>query len=141
MSGSLHESLAREDDLRPGSERSFGLVMAAALGVLALVQLWHGRMLAPALLGTAAAGFAVCALSAPRLLRGPNALWFRFGLLLGKVVSPVVMALLFFVVITPIGLLMRLVGQRPLALGLDRGAKTYWIARTAPAPASMRKQY
>lgn len=141
MTGSLHESLARADDLRPGSERSFGLVVAGALGVLALLQLWHGRTLAFFLFGATAAGFAACALTAPQWLRQPNVVWFRFGLLLGKIVSPVVMALLFFVVITPIGVLMRVVGQRPLALRLDRGLKSYWIVRAEPASGSMRKQY
>ena len=52
------------------------------------------------------------------------------------------MGLLFFGVVTPIGLLMRLFGQRPLALDLDRNAATYWIAREASgAPGPMRKQY
>jgi hypothetical protein len=141
MSGSLHETLAREDDLLPGSERSFGLVMAAALGALALIQLWHGRIVAAVLLGAAAGGLGACALTAPKLLRRPNAIWFRFGLLLGRIVSPVVLAALFFAVITPIGLIMRLVGQRPLALAADRRAKSYWIVRAAPTSASMRKQY
>jgi hypothetical protein len=60
-----------------------------------------------------------------------------------RIVSPLVLGLLFFAVVTPIGLLMRMFGQRPLALGFDKTATSYWVVRTEPTapPGSMRKQF
>jgi hypothetical protein len=143
MTESTHENLRREDELRPGSDRGFGLTMAAAFAVLGALTLWFGSSAWAVLWAALAAAFAALALGAPGLLAPLKLVWFRFGLLLHKIVSPVVMGLLFFAVVTPIGLLMRLVGQRPLALGFDRGAASYWVPRAerAPAPGSMRKQY
>ena len=72
-------------------------------------------------------------------LRFPHSL----GLLLNRIVSPLVLGLLFFAVVTPIGLLMRMFGQRPLALGFHKTATSYWVVRTEPTapPGSMRKQF
>jgi hypothetical protein len=143
MSGSSHETFDREESLKPGSERSFGIVMAAAFVVLAGWKLWSGSAVWAAAWAVLALAFAALALVAPRLLAPLNLLWFRFGLLLHKVMTPLVMGLLFFAVVMPIGLLMRLVGQRPLALGFDRAATSYWSERPDPAryPHSMKKQY
>src|SRR5207249_9397717 len=63
----------------------------------------------------------------PALLAVPNRLWFKLGLLLGKVVSPVALGILFYCVIAPIGVLARLAGKDPLRLKLDSGANSYWI--------------
>lgn len=130
----MHETLARRDDVKIGSERSFGLVIAAVLCVIAGIRLWHGTSDAAYLLA-AAAILAACAVIAPRLLKPLNHLWFRFGLLLHAVVTPIIMGLMFYTTITPIGWLMRAVGKRPLALQFDPDAKSYWIHRTPPGPA------
>jgi hypothetical protein len=72
-----------------------------------------------------------------------NRLWLKFGLLLYKIVNPIVLGLLFFATIAPIGLIMRLTGKDFLRLKLDREAKSYWIERAPPGPSpqSMRNQY
>jgi hypothetical protein len=142
MKGS-HENLVREDDLKPGSERGFGIVMAVAFLIFAGLSAWAGHPSRAGILAAIAAGFALLAYTAPAVLAPLNRLWFRFGLLLHKIMSPLILGLLFFTVITPIGLLMRLFGKRPLPLGLDREAATYWTPRAVPAPApgSMRKQF
>jgi hypothetical protein len=77
------------------------------------------------------------------LLRPFNRLWFRFGLLLSRVVNPLVMGLLFYFTVTPIGLIMRALGKDPLRLRFDRGARTYWIDRQPPGPEpeTMRQQF
>lgn len=128
-----HENLGRPDEVRVGSDRSFGLVIAAALGVIAAIRLWHGSGIVYLLI--AAGAFATLALIAPPLLRPLNILWFRFGLLLHAVVTPVVLGLMFYTTITPIGWLMRALGKRPLSLGFDPAAKSYWVHRTPPGPA------
>jgi hypothetical protein len=127
-----HESFARPDDVRVGSERSFGLVVAAALCVIAAIRAWRGS---PVLYFLIAAGaFAALAALAPRLLRPLNILWFRFGLLLHAVITPIMLGLMFYATITPTGWLMRAFGKRPLSLRFDPTAKSYWVHRTPPGP-------
>jgi len=110
----LHESFDRASDVKTGSERAFGLVFAA---VFLLVALW------PLLAGDAprywaivvALVFAAAAGLAPRILEPLNRLWFRFGMLLHRIVSPLIMALLFFLTVTPIALVIRFMGKDPSA--------------------------
>ena len=79
----------------------------------------------------------------PRVLAPLNRLWTRFGILLAKIVNPVVMAGVFFIAVTPIGLLMRLAGKDLLRLRYDSTAETYWIMRTPPGPPpdTMKNQF
>ncbi len=139
---SSHEQLHRDETLQPGSNRSFGLVIGGAFLALAVIKLWHGSRFGLLWLGLAAL-FVAAAFAAPDRLAPLNRLWFRFGLLLHRVVNPVVMGLIFFGAVMPIGLLMRLFGQRPIPLRFDREAKSYWIARgeRTPRRGSMVKQY
>ena len=74
------------------------------------------------------------------MLEWPNRLWFRFSLVLQQVISPLVMGLLFFLVLLPIGALMRLFGKSPLARKFDRKLDSYWTTRTL-RPGPMEKQY
>ena len=79
----------------------------------------------------------------PELLGGLNRLWIRFGVLLGKVVSPIALGVLFYGVLAPMGVVMRLMGKDPLRLKLDSGANSYWIRRKPPGPPpdSMTNQF
>jgi hypothetical protein len=83
------------------------------------------------------------AMGTPRLLTPLNRLWTRFGLVLHAVVTPVVMGLLFYLTVVPIGIVMRLAGKDLLALRYDPGAKSYWIERRPPGPApdTMPRQF
>lgn len=78
----------------------------------------------------------VLTLVAPDYLAPLNRLWARFGALLHRIVSPVALAILFFIVVTPIALLMRILGKDPLRMRLDPNAKSYWIVRDPPGPKS-----
>ena len=91
----------------------------------------------------AAAMFAIAALAAPAVLHPLNVAWHRIGLVLHKISSPIIMGLLFFLVITPIGLLMRALGKDMLRLRVDLEAQSYWIRRDPPGPsgASMKEQF
>jgi hypothetical protein len=115
------------------SNRSFGLVFAAFFFLIGFVPLLFGRGIRIWSLGLAMA-FALAALLAPRVLAPLNRLWTRFGALLHSIVSPAVLGIMFFVVITPTGLIMRLLGKDLLRLRQDYEAPTYWIARTPPGP-------
>jgi hypothetical protein len=129
-----HESLEREEIVKGPSNRSFGFVFAAVFLVIGALPLLAGRSVLVWALATGAA-FALVALAIPVVLAPLNRLWLKLGLLLHKVVSPIVLAILFFVVITPMGLAMRLFGKDPLRLRLDKGSKSYWIERNPPGPA------
>jgi hypothetical protein len=137
-----HEDFSRQEEIQGSSDRSFGLVMAA---FFALVALWplvgaHGpRWWAMAV----AAAFGLAAWLRPAALAPLNTLWMKLGLLLSRVVTPVVLGLLFFVTVTPIALLMRLLGKDPLRLRRDPDATSYWITRSPPGPesSSMKNQF
>jgi hypothetical protein len=79
----------------------------------------------------------------PRALGPLNWLWTQFGLLLHKIVSPIVLGVLFFLVFTPLGLAMRLFGGDPLRLRFQPDAPSYWIERSPPGPApdSLKNQF
>jgi hypothetical protein len=135
-----HEAF--DDGVKPGSERSFGLVFAAVLSIVAAWPLIDGAE--PRLWALAvAAGFLGSAMIAPGLLRPFNLLWFKFGQVLHRVTSPLIMGLLFFTTVTPMALLMRLFGRDPLNRRFDAAAESYWIIREPPGPApeSLRKQF
>jgi hypothetical protein len=141
--GVTHEDFTRAGAAVPvGSERSFGLVFAAVFTIIALLPLKDGEPVRLWALAVAAV-FAVAALLLPRLLKPLNLLWFRFGMVLHHIVTPLVMGLLFFVTVTPVGVLMRLSGKDPMRLKADAGAASYWIARQPPGPApeTMKQQF
>jgi len=128
-----HESFDRDEAVHGPSNRSFGLVFAVVFLAIAILPLIFGRGLRVWSLGAAAA-FGIIALVAPTVLAPLNKLWLKLGLLLHRVVSPIVLGIMFFLVITPMGLLMRALGKDPLRLRSDRGASTYWIPREPPGP-------
>lgn len=86
---------------------------------------------------------AIAAQFRPAVLSSLNQAWFRFGLVLHRLTNPLVMAALFYGIITPIAVIFRLLGRNPLDLGYDRHAPTYWIAHPAAEgrPSDMRKQF
>jgi len=137
-----HEDLTREEDVEGSSDRSFGVVFAAVFLIIAAWPLLSGGGLRWWAVIVAAL-FAAIAMAKPSLLSGLNRQWLKLGLLLGKIVSPVALGLLFYGVITPIGLVFRLAGKDPLRLKYDRGAESYWIRREPPGPPpdSMTNQF
>jgi hypothetical protein len=137
----LGESLARKETLVAGSTRSFGLVMAVFFAILCGIALWRAATwFWPGIFAGTSMAFVLAALTVPGLLQPLNQLWFRFGLLLHAIINPLVMGLMFFTVITPIALIMRALGKRPVALRGDKALDSYWITRTEP-PGSMTRQY
>ena len=128
-----HESFQRHDDVAGSSDRSFGLVFAVVFALIGAFPLIYGG--SPRIWSLAIAGvFVVAALALPRVLAPLNRLWMKLGLLLHRVVSPVVLGFLFFVVITPMGVAMRLLGKDPLRLRPDPASPSHWIERKPPGP-------
>jgi hypothetical protein len=121
------------------SERSFGIVFCVVALVIACWPVIHGGMPRIWALGLAAA-FLGLGFLAPRVLRPLNILWFRFGLLLHKVVSPLVLSAIFVIAVVPSGLLMRVVGKDPLQRRRAPEGGSYWIHRDTP-PNRMTNQF
>jgi len=125
------------------SDRSFGFVFAVVSCVIGCWPLVHGEPLRWWALAVAAV-FAVLALVRPQLLHLLNRAWLAFGRLLHRIVSPLVMGMLFFAVVTPTGWLMRLRGRDLLSLKRRPDLKSYWIGRepwSQPAPETMKHQF
>ena len=137
----FHENF-RQEAVVAGSDRSFGLVFAGAFAVIGAVKLWRGHVVG-VVWCAAALVFLVLSIVRPMILAPLNHLWLKLGLLLYKVVNPLVMALMFYLTILPTGLLMRLLRKDPLHLKRDPQAYSYWIERRPPGPApdTMRNQF
>jgi hypothetical protein len=141
-SQSTHEVFSRDEKVVAGSDRTFGLVMAAALAAVTALNAWHSGRVWP-WTGGAAALLVAAAVLRPSLLHPLNLMWLKFGLLLHKVVNPVVMALLFYGTVLPTGLIMRWLGKDLLRLKREPDAASYWIVRQPPGPSpeTLRDQF
>jgi hypothetical protein len=142
MKQSTHEVFARDEKVMAGSDRSFGLVMAAAFAAVTLLNGWHAGRVWP-WTGGIAALFLSAAFIRPGVLHSLNLIWLKFGLLLHRVVNPVIMALLFYGTVLPTGLVMRMLGKDLLRLKREPDTDSYWIVRRPPGPApeSMKDQF
>lgn len=139
---SAHEDFSRHEAPAGSSERSFGIVFTVVFAAIGAFQVWHGVLWGLAWFAAAALVLLV-ALVRPELLAPFNRLWYRFGLLLHKIVSPIILGILFFLVVTPTGLLQRALGKDLLRLKRDPGAASYWIERDTPGPLpeTMKNQF
>lgn len=134
------ESQVGHSKVRQGSDRSFGFVFAVVFAVVAAWPMLDGE--APrwwALAVTAA--FAGLALLWPRGLAPLNRLWFRFGLLLHHVISPLVMGAVFLIAVVPTALVFRLLGKDPMRRRPARDASTYWQPRDHTQASHMTNQF
>lgn len=122
-----------------GSERQFGLLVGGVLALLSLLPLIKGGEARLYLLIPGAA-LIVLGLAAPATLKPLNWLWFQLGLLLGKVIAPIVMAIIFFTVVWPTGIFMSLRGGDLLNLKWNKDASSYWTHRDSK-PGSMKNQF
>jgi hypothetical protein len=99
----------------PNRERSFGLSVGTVLLLIAAVLVWKERMTAAITLGTIGATLVALGATFPRLLKWPSDAWWRMALVLGWINARIILTVAFAVVLTPIGLLWRLIGKDPLA--------------------------
>ena len=126
------------DNIKIGSNRSFGIVFFILFLLIALyptinsedIRMWSVIL---------SLIFLVLGLLDSKILTPLNKIWFKFGILLGRIVSPFIMGIIFFFVVTPIGLLMRILGKDLLNLKYNKN-KTYWIEKTGPK-SKMKNQF
>lgn len=121
------------------SPKSFGIVFSIVFLIVALYPLINSEVIRVWSFFVSAV-LLLLSLVAPNLLSLPNKLWFKFGILLGSIISPVLMALVYFATVLPTGLIMRFLGKDLLKQKLDKNAKSYWIERTEPI-GSMKNQF
>ena len=115
--------------------KKFGLTMAIVLLLLGILLVWRGKSLSLPIL-ILSLGFSVLAFYAPHTLRSVEKYWMLFGEKMSIVVSFIVLVLTFYLVLTPLGLLMQLCGRDPMHKKFDRQAKTYWIPVDQQGPGS-----
>ena len=127
------------DEIKWGSNRSFGIVFFIVFALIAIYPLINqGEVRIWSLIISFL--FLFLGLLNAKILTPINKLWFKFGLFLGKIISPIIMGLIFFLVVTPIGLLMRLFGKDVLNLKLNKKKSSYWIEKTGPK-SKMKNQF
>ena len=126
------------DDLKISSNRSFGIVFFIVFILIAFyplinqeeIRIWSVLI---SLL------FLILGIINSKILTPLNKIWFKFGIFLGKIISPVVMGIIFFLVVTPIGLIMRLFGKDVLNLKYNK-SQSYWIEKNSPK-SKMKNQF
>ena len=145
QNSSLHENYRDEEPTKAGSDRAFGCTVGGMLMLIGATKAFVAGAISSVVCLIFASGALLLLLGivAPSRLSALNRLWLKVGTAIAKVVNPIILALLFFLVVTPMAFFMRIVGKRPLRLVADRTAATYWIEREPPAgeESSMKRQF
>ena len=126
------------DKVKIGSNRSFGIVFFIFFLIVGTYPIFfQGELRIWSLIVSII--FLLLGIINARFLTPLNLLWFKFGMLLGRIVAPIVMGLVFFLVVTPTGLIMRILNKDPLRLK-KKNIKTYWIERSS-IKSEMKNQF
>ena len=126
------------DDIKISSNKSFGIVFFVVFLLIAIYPLTNGgdiRIWS----GIISFIFLVLGLLNSSILTPLNKIWFKFGIILGKIISPVIMAIIFFLVVTPTGLIMKILRKDILNLKYNQN-KSYWIEKEGPK-SKMKNQF
>ena len=118
------------------SERTFGFVFTGIFLIVAGYLWYHdGKPVAIQVFLVLSVAFLAFSIFMPIVLRPLNKAWYKLGLLMGRVVSPIVLGILFFILISPIAIVMRIAGRDPLKLR-KQNVESHWIDRAPPGPES-----
>ena len=131
--------MASNSKIKISSNRSFGLVFFVVFLIIALWPLKSGEEFRLWSLVLSIIFFILGVLNS-KLLTPLNRLWFKFGIFLGSIVSPIVMGMVYFIVVTPTGVFMRLLGKDLLKTSKEKYTSTYWMKRNKQQ-SSMKKQF
>ena len=111
-----------------GSDRNFGYVFAAIFMIFSLWPMLSGKSPIYILLFISVI-FLLISFFKSKILKPLNKIWFKFGLLLGAIIAPIVMMCIFFLIVTPIGIIMKLLKKDIIKKNYDHNISTYWIKR------------
>ena len=125
-------------NIKIGSNKSFGVVFSIVFLIVALYPVLNNNSIRTWSIILSLIFLILGLLNSP-ILYPLNKLWFYFGIFLGKIVSPLIMAIIFFIVVTPIGFIMRLLKKDILNLSFNNN-KTYWIKKDGPK-SKMKNQF
>tara|TARA_B100001121_G_scaffold127123_1_gene111370 strand:- start:165 stop:548 length:384 start_codon:yes stop_codon:yes gene_type:complete len=126
------------DDVKTSSNRSFGIVFFIVFLLIALYPLTYNEEIRIWSIIISLI-FLILGLLNSKILAPLNKLWFKFGIFIGKIISPLIMVIIFFLVVTPIGLIMRLLGKDILNLKYNN-SQSYWIEKKGPK-SKMKNQF
>ena len=127
------------DEIKISSNRSFGLLFFVIFLIVSLWPLTHeGSIRIWSVIISVI--FLILGLLNSKFLTPLNLLWFKFGMILGAIVSPIVMGIIFFLVVTPIGLVLSIMGKDVLNKKYNKKKETYWIKRETPI-GPMKRQF
>tara|TARA_A100001015_G_scaffold226652_1_gene255989 strand:+ start:327 stop:710 length:384 start_codon:yes stop_codon:yes gene_type:complete len=126
------------DDIKISSNRSFGIVFFTVFSIIALYPLIFGGEIRIWSISISLM-FLILGLLNSNVLTPLNKIWFKFGIVLGKMISPIVMGIIFFLVVTPIAITMRLLRKDLLNLKYNK-EKSYWIEKNGPK-SKMKNQF
>ena len=128
-----------KSNIKISSNRNFGLVFFFIFLVVSIWPLTHSESprIWSAIISLA---FLILVLTRSKLLTPLNRLWAKFGIILGSIIAPIVMGVVFFLVVTPIGLVMKIIGKDLLSLKYDKKKETYWVKRDKPT-STMKQQF
>tara|TARA_B100000902_G_scaffold245399_1_gene232364 strand:+ start:735 stop:1118 length:384 start_codon:yes stop_codon:yes gene_type:complete len=126
------------DDIKTGSNKSFGIVFFVVFLIIAIYPLKNAEDIRIWSLSISLI-FLILGLLNSKILSPLNKIWFKFGILLGRIMSPIIMSLIYFIVMTPIGLFMRMMKKDILNLKFNNN-KTYWIEKDGPK-SKMKNQF
>ena len=127
------------NNIKISSNRSFGIVFFIVFLFIALYPITYSEDIRIWSLIISFI-FIILGLLNSKILTPLNKLWFKFGVILGKIISPIIMGIIFFLVVTPIGLLMRILGKDLLRLKYNKKDNTYWIEKNGPK-SKMKNQF
>jgi len=131
--------MIKNNKLEISTNRSFGLTFFAVFLIVGLWPLLNNELIRIWAIIISLV-FLFLGLLNSKLLTPFNKIWFKFGILLGSIVSPIAMSVVFFIVVTPIGIVMRLLKKDILNRKFDKNAKSYWILRDKPS-GSLKNQF
>ena len=127
------------NNIKISSNRSFGIVFFIVFLFIALYPITYGEDIRIWSLIISFI-FIILGLLNSKILSPLNKLWFKFGVILGQIISPIIMGIIFFLVVTPIGLIMKVLGKDLLRLKYNKKDNTYWIEKNGPK-SKMKNQF
>ncbi|HMN91998.1 MAG TPA: SxtJ family membrane protein [Hydrogenophaga sp.] len=120
-------------DIQLPSDKSIGILFSIVFALVSVWFAWRGTL--PWQWFAIPAGmFLITAYSVPRILRPLNIAWMALGALLNKIVSPLMLGVIYFLIITPVALFFKIIGRDELKRNFDSNLNTYWVPRTPPGP-------